>query len=210
MLLSLVRFIANLYDFILDVSFCGHSLQKSVDTADQISRQISSQSCRYFILRSVFKDMPLNSNNEFLEVGCGQGRVLSYLIHKKTKWNLTGIDLNKKALDVCYKWKGKKKFTIIEKDVFLHDIGRYSIFFLGHPFDKVNLLKFIDKIEDEITHNIMVIIILDQVLEDYLSIRCGWKLVKQEAIFKYLGISIFSKKNRYSIYSYTFDKNDYC
>ncbi len=202
MLPSLARIAINLYDLILDLAFCGQSLQKCVDRKDKVLGYTSSQSCRYFILESIFKHLSLTTNDEFLDVGCGQGRVFAFLLHKKTNWHLTGIDSNKLALDVCQKWSNNRGVKTIEKDVFFQDISSYTIFFLGHPFDKQGLLRFICKIENEVKKEIIVIMVLDLESGIYLANRDGWNIIWSETIYKYYGLQILPKSNRYTIYSY--------
>lgn len=203
MLIAFAQFIANLYDLILDLYYCGHFLQKSVDRKIPTIGYTSSQSCRYYIIESIFKNLPLCSKGNFLEVGCGQGRVLAFLKHKKTKWHLTGIESNLLALNICHQWADKEEITIIEGDVFTYNISNYNIFFLGHPFDENNLLHFIKKIENEVVEKVIVILVLDRNLGTCIPQRRGWDILRQETIYKYYCLPILPKKNRYTIYYYT-------
>ena len=208
MLHLLALYIANIYDLILDLIYCGFFKQKNVEQAEKIPSYTSSQSCRYFILESIFRNVQLDSLHNFLDVGCGQGRVLVFLLRKKTKWNLTGIESNILALQVCRKWSDRTKIKTIEKNVFNYNISNYDIFFLGHPFNDNYLLQFIEKIENEIKQKVLVIIVLDISIGDNISKRKGWSIVKQEIIYKYYYLPILTKKNRFTIYSYSPNKHD--
>lgn len=203
MLLVFGRLIANLYDFLLDIFYCGHFLQKSVDRKIKTTGYTSSQSCRYFIIESIFKNLSLRSEGNFLEVGCGQGRVLAFLKHKKTKWQLTGIESNPLALKICHQWADNTDITILEKDVFNHNISDYNIFFVGHPFDDNNLSLFIKKIENEVVEKVIVIFVLDIKLGNFISQRKGWSISQRETIYTYHNLPILPHKNRYTIYYYS-------
>jgi SAM-dependent methyltransferase len=122
----------------------------------------------------------LYSDGNFLEVGCGQGRVLAFLKHKKTKWHLTGIESNPLALKICHQWADNTEITILEKDVFTHNISDYNIFFVGHPFDDNNLSLFIKKIENEVVEKVIVVLVLDIKLGNYISQRKGWSILQRE------------------------------
>lgn len=203
MLLVFGRLIANLYDFLLDLLYCGHFLQKNVDQKIKTTGYTSSQSCRYFIIESIFKNLSLHSEGNFLEVGCGQGRVLAFLKQKKTKWQLTGIESNPLALKICHQWADNTEITILEKDVFTHNISDYNIFFIGHPFDDNSLSHFIKKIENEVVKKVIVILVLDIKLGNYISQRKGWSISQRETIHSYHNLPILPQKNRYTIYHYS-------
>ncbi len=203
MMLVLGRLIASLYDFLLDLLICGHFLQKSVDRKIKTTDYTSSQSCRYFIIESIFKNLSLYSDGNFLEVGCGQGRVLAFLKHKKTKWHLSGIESNPLALKICHQWADNTEITILEKDVFTHNISDYNIFFVGHPFDDNNLSLFIKKIENEVVEKVIVVLVLDIKLGNYISQRKGWSILQRETIHTYHNLPILPQKNRYTIYYYS-------
>lgn len=202
MLRIFARQIANLYDFICDFIYCGVYLQRNVERADSIIGQTSSQSCRYFILQAIFKNIPVDSSYHLLEVGCGQGRVLAYLLRRYRDWDLTGIDSNNRALEVCRKWSQGTKVNVIEKDVFDYNISNFDLFFLGHPFDDDHLLRFIKKIEDEVNHKVYVIIVLNNNSREKIEKRSCWSLVKQQLINRYFGLPILPDKNTFSIYLY--------
>lgn len=147
--------------------------------------------------------MTLNSEYNFLDVGCGQGRVLAFLLRKKTRWKLTGIELNDRALKICRRWSDGTEVKIIKMDVFNYDISNYDIFFLGHPFDSSHLLQFIKRIESEVKQKVLVIIVLDINMGSTISKRSRWSIIQQELIDKYYFLPILPKKNRFTIYSYS-------
>ena len=203
MLYLLANFFFYIYDLVFDLIYCGFHLQQNVNCVDAFSGYTSSQSCRYIILRSIFKKMTLNSEYNFLDVGCGQGRVLAFLLRKKTRWKLTGIELNDRALKICRRWSDGTEVKIIEMDVFNYDISNYDIFFLGHPFDSSHLLQFIKRIESEVKQKVLVIIVLDINMGSTISKRSRWSIIQQELIDKYYFLPILPKKNRFTIYSYS-------
>lgn len=98
----------------------------------------------YVLLQEIFRQLPLQPSNHFLDIGCGKGRVLcvaAQLGYSK----LTGIDFSK---DLCEEATAnlehtKIKFpdlqyTIITKDAMNYEIPKDADrIFLFNPFDIV-------------------------------------------------------------------------
>ena len=90
--------ILDLYDYSIDKKVCGTSLIKYVPSVFRDDKNgvgsTGSQSTHYFILNRMFSHVELKETDRFIDIGCGKGRVLAYLIHKKAPCSLTGIELN--------------------------------------------------------------------------------------------------------------------
>jgi len=201
---TLSKLVLDTIDCILDIFICGRILSGSKEAQVVSTDYTSNQSCRYVVLKQVFDDFVLNKTDSFLEVGCGRGRVIAYLIWKDSPCYITGFEVNTKDAGFCKEVLSDNKHVgICCCDVFDKDISSYNVFFLGHPFKPVSFARFIDKIENEIKHSTIVISVIDKDNYPYLLHRTGWKAIKHSIIYRYFGIRVLSSKNSYTIWSYS-------
>ena len=194
----------NIFDSIQDRIICGCSLVKYVPTLFRESNgSTGSQSTRYLYLKEIFKDEFFSSNDNFIDIGCGKGRIIAYLLKNNFPGKLNGIEHNDDVANFAKKWTQKyKNVSIINGDVFEHDLNSYNVFFLGRPFETKFFIKFVEKFEQELTHPVKVIYWWDQQSGNFLNYRDGWKLHKREWIFKKHGIYLSNSPQRYSIWTY--------
>ena len=73
----------NGMDAIINLRICGESLVEYVPSIDRNDAQgiggTGSQSTHYVLLKHIFSHVKLTSDDVFLDVGCGKGRVLAFL-----------------------------------------------------------------------------------------------------------------------------------
>ena len=201
---TLSKLVLDTIDWILDLFICGRVLRGSKVSQVVSSDYTSNQSCRYVVLKQIFDDLELNNTDSFLEVGCGPGRVIAYLIWKKSPCNITGFEINAKDACFCKEvLSDYKHINICCCDVFDKDLSSYNVFFLGHPFKPVSFARFIDKIENEVKHSAIVINVIDNDNYPYLLHRIGWKAIKHSIIYRYFGIRVLPSENSYTIWSYS-------
>lgn len=161
-----------------------------------------TEACRYSIIKKIFENQTFDSDCRVLDVGCGTGRILAYLYHHNSRCRLTGIEINPIAFQICSSWARKKNIEVIQDNIFNISISSYDVFILGHPFSKNKFLTFLNKIQDESTQPILLICIIDNDYGNYLTRSAGWQLIQQSQIYKYKGLYLLSKPNRYSIWSF--------
>lgn len=109
----------------------------------------------YFMLRFKFRTLVKHINNKSLIVdfGCGTGGFLSYL--KKKKYNVAGIDNNKKARTMCLEKKLKTYKSI--KDL-RENIDAITFW---HSFEHVsNPGETLDQIVNQSKNNLTVVVAL--------------------------------------------------
>ena len=101
----------DLIDAIRDYIITGNVLVKTVPSPSfDYSKNIGmtpSQPARYFILEKVFSHVELNSNDAFIDVGCGKGRVLAYLHSIHCPCPLYGIELSRIPGEIALEWTNK-------------------------------------------------------------------------------------------------------
>lgn len=199
------KYFLNFYDAIQDKKICGCSLVKYVPSLFRESKGATgSQSTRYFVLDEIFKDEQFSINDNFIDIGCGKGRIIAYLLKNNFPGKLNGIELNDDVASFTKKWTNKyKNVSIINGDAFDHDFNSYNIFFLGRPFETEFFKKFIEKLEQELTHPVKVFYWWDQQSGNFLNYRDGWKIHNRKWIFNIHGFYISNFPQRYSVWTYT-------
>lgn len=92
-----------------------------------------------------------NNNSKILDIGCGNGNVLSFL-RKKGFQHVTGVDISEEAVRICNLLGFDNVFHADIKDFFLHDNKKYDIIFAldfieHHDLDAImNILQIVNSI----------------------------------------------------------------
>lgn len=195
----------DVYDGIQDRKICGCSLVKYVPSLYRESKGATgSQSTRYCILEEIFQNVEFSPSDRFIDVGCGKGRVLAYLIREKFPGKLSGIELNHEVAEHAKKWAEKyDNVSIIEGDAFEQKFDDYNVFFFGRPFEPEFFLQFIQKFEKELTHPVTVYYWVDQQSGNYLNDRPGWVIQKRKWVFMKKCSYVTPWPQRYSIWTFT-------
>lgn len=121
-------------------------------------------------MKKILFNVQINSDDAFLDIGCGKGFVL-YLAYKMGFNRVHGIDL---VLDLCniayenmniLKIRDKVTVECIDATEF-KDLDNYSLIFLNNPFSAVVMEKVIQNIENSLKRNPRNLTII------YLNPRC--------------------------------------
>ena len=88
--------IVNVIDRTNDYIISGRNLTQTIPSPlnDSVKRigMTESQPAHYLILEKVFSLISITDKDTFIDVGCGQGRVLAYLIKKKVNYKISGVE----------------------------------------------------------------------------------------------------------------------
>ena len=198
--------IGRLFGAIRDKRICGVSLENYVPTL-RPGESTGSQSTNYGVLDKMFSGSEFTDNDSYIDVGCGRGRTLCYLLGKKTPMKLTGIEYNKDVADFTKKWaENFKELNIINDDAFNLDYNDYTVMFMGRPFLPDTFYKFVSYLEQTLTHPIKLFYWVDQQSGDYLNDRKGWTMLKREKVFFCKGFFVAPYPQRFSVW--VFDPNE--
>ncbi len=204
---AICRRLIDAADEIKDKKICGQSLVKYVPSVFRDDKNgigsTGSQSTSYVILKRIFSHVELKEEDNFIDVGCGKGRVLAYLIDQKCPCSLHGIEINPESGKIAVEWTKKYDNVTVEiGDAFLIDYDRYSVLFLGRPFLPKTFLSFIEKLESTVTHPITFIYWVDQQSGYLLKDRPGWNMQFREVLRRINGIRIAYCPQSYSVWTY--------
>ncbi len=143
----------------IDKKIGGLALNKRIETKHQIEGAKDTQSTDYRLLAPIFDKVALTKEDIFVDVGCGQGRVLSYLITEKSfKGRLVGIELSKEVSDFTKKrFEGYMQVEIINKNAVESIPSDGTVFYLFNPFDGTVLRAFLDSFEKTVKNSAFVI-----------------------------------------------------
>ena len=203
----LQRKVVNIYDANIDRRITGRSLVKYVPSTDRNDEEgigrTGSQSTPYMVLKRIFSHVELTENDSFLDVGCGKGRVLAYLVKIKAPCHITGIEISDEAGAVASEWSDLyDQVTVIRGDAFSLNYNDYNVFFFGRPFFPKTFLQFIEKFEKDVRHPITLLYWVDQQSGGYLKNRPGWTMTHREKIFKIHGLMMAGTPQGFSVWRY--------
>ena len=147
---AISRRILRRMDDVMDRRICGQSLVKYVpsvyrDDANGVG-MTGSQSTSYIILSRIFAHVSLTAEDSFLDVGCGKGRVLAFLLKEHAPCALSGVEISEISGKVAQEWTGRyDKVDVTLGDAFKLDYNPYTVLFLGRPFLPKTFLEFIER-----------------------------------------------------------------
>ena len=95
-------------DAFLDKKICGQSLAKYENSIFRDDKKgvgmTGSQSTHYLILRHIFSKVDIKDSDSFIDVGCGKGRVLAYLVNNGYECSINGIEINDISAKYAEEW----------------------------------------------------------------------------------------------------------
>jgi SAM-dependent methyltransferase len=168
-----------------------------------ISHATMYMPANYFMLEKMLGRITVNaSNNCFIDIGCGKGRVMIVAAHYGFK-KIAGVEFSKQFCAEATKLiKTKEKefintsFSVINRDAadFIIPDDATTIF-LYNPFDAFIMKKVVKYIEESllrVPRNMQVVYINPQ--EKYLFLRAGFTEVFHYKKLKYLEGSILKTR----------------
>ena len=193
------------FDAAKDKKNCGRKLGVFVPTPYADSHGATgSQSAPYIGLGKVLKGLYLARNDSFVDIGCGKGRVIAYLLSRGFQCSITGIEINPEVASVAKDWTAKyNNVEIVEGDAFGLDYNDYNVLFMYRPMETDTFKLFIDLLEMTLTHSIRLYYYVDGQSGYHLNDRPGWTLEKRHNIFFVKGLFIHREPQRYSVWTYS-------
>ena len=197
----------NAMDSAIDKRICGESLVEYVPSIFRDDKNgvggTGSQSTRYMILKRVFSHVTLTPQDVFLDVGCGKGRVLAFLIREKCPCPLYGIEHNPEVSRVVEAWTARYPQTkIMAGDALLLDYDPFTVLMIARPFLPKTFLSFVERLEQTVKHPITLIYWVDQQSGHLLKDRPGWQMHFREILERINGLKVMRSPQGYSIWTF--------
>ena len=197
----------NLMDKTIDRRICGKSLVKYVPSIFRDDEKgiggTGSQSTHYLILKRVFSHIELSPSDVFLDVGCGKGRVLAFLLKENSPCQLYGIEHNEEVGRIALEWTCQyEQVHILIGDALHLDYDEYTVLSLARSFLPKTFLRFIEQFEKTVTHPVTLLYWYDQQSGYLLKDRPGWEMQMREKLTRLKGLKIAAWPQSYSIWTY--------
>ena len=197
----------NMADSRMDKRICGQSLGKYVPSIFRDDKNgiggTGSQSTHYVMLRRIFSHIEWKPTDIILDVGCGKGRVLAFLVKEKCPCPVYGIEHNQEVAKIATTWATRyEQVHIIVGDALQLDYNPFTILSLARSFLPKTFLAFVKRLEETLTHPVTLIYWYDQESGYLLKNRPGWEMIMRERIARIHGVKIATWPQAYSIWIY--------
>ena len=139
----------------------------------------ATQSSDYRCLEQVFRTVPLRSDDVFIDVGCGEGRVLTFLYEQGFRGKVIGIELDEEVAETAARRTALcQNVTIccgnvLEKSEMFRDATAVYLF---NPFSRSIFQAFVGLLESTCTKPVRLYY-LNCLFVDELKNRERWNLI---------------------------------
>lgn len=194
--------IAERWDRRQDMKVCGTSLVEFLPSIYlETHGALQSQPSHYWMLDKCLGHLKFAPDEHILDLGCGKGRILAWLLRQGVKCPLTGVELDPRVSEVAKAWTARyPQVNILQNSVLYIDLSPYSTIIMYNPFLDDVLAEFVDKLEREARPGTRLVYLSDQFFGDYLNDRPGWRLIERRAVRWCHGMRLSARPQRYSIW----------
>jgi SAM-dependent methyltransferase len=152
--------------------------------------------CPYYFLFKIKKALKNKNFYNFLDLGCGSGRIIDFFDKNFPNKYLIGFEYSNAQYEYCKKiFEKKKNIKIIQADFTKSDFFQYDAdcYFFNRPFKKD--LKFIEFIEKIINFSI------NKKKVTFIFINCEKKFIEKLKNIQCIESFYISNTRGFSIYS---------
>lgn len=133
-----------------DKRYGGVSVNALIPSKHTAEGAYATQSSDYRCLDQVFAAVPLRPDDVFVDVGCGEGRVLTYLCEQGFRGSITGIELDADAAKTAIRrTAGCPNVSVCVGNVLEHGelFRNATAVYLFNPFDRAVVHAFVQMLE---------------------------------------------------------------
>lgn len=176
------------------VSLSGWKLSRFPETG-----AYGTESTDYRWMNQIFKSYPLREDAVFVDVGCGEGRVLTYLYLRGFRGKMTGIELDPEIAETARQRTKTcpniqiRQGNVLECGDILQDA---TALYLFNPFNETVLKGFVDLIEAVCDHPLFLYYSHDR-HRQVLDKRENWYILRRNVVKSY-----YHPNTTYTIYYY--------
>ena len=142
-----------------DKRFGGISVNRRIPSKHPDQGAYATQSSDYRCLKRMFREVPIKPDDIFIDVGCGEGRVLTYLYAKGFRGKAIGIELDADAAETARRRTAScPNVTICCGNVLEHgELFRdATAVYLFNPFDETVFRAFAGLLETVCTKPVRI------------------------------------------------------
>lgn len=144
----------------------------------------ATESTDYRWLDKIFRSLPLSEDAVFVDVGCGEGRVLTYLYLRGFRSSLIGVELDSDVANTAKARTAKCQNIEVHCANILESreiIAKANVFFLANPFNEEIFVQFIQKVEEYCDHPVRLYYCHD-LYRRQLDKRENWYILRRDAM----------------------------
>ena len=163
------------YTLWMDRRIGGKDLSGIIPSTYKELGAYATESTDYRALKKLFK-VAFPSDSDFIvDVGCGKGRVISYLLLRGFKGRIVGVDLDENIAGIAReRLKNHENVAILTGSILDNMPKEATVFYLFNPFNSTILEQFVQKIEEEIDHDVKLLYAF-AVHRNIFKDRPGWE-----------------------------------
>lgn len=136
-----------------------------------------------------------------MDVGCGKGRVLSYLVSARCPCQMYGIEHNEAVGNIAVEWaKRYPNVHVTIGDAFEMDYNGYTVLSIANSFLINTRFAFFEYLEGHLSHPITLIYWWGA--GPRLEGRKGWTLQYRDKLDTICGLKVVGGKQDFSIWEY--------
>lgn len=201
---SIRRYCYKIRTWYEDRRIGGVSLERTISSKYTELSANPTQSTDYRLLDHVFKTYPIKQDDVIVDIGCGEGRILSYLYLRGFRNNkMVGVELDPEVSEIAK--MRHEKCTNIEvrcanalecSDI----ISNATVILMSNPFGEEIVRQFIDMLEKCCNHDVKVYYFYDYNSRHILDRREHWNILRRGVIKRPEMLTCV-----YTVYKYTPD-----
>ncbi len=206
------RKILNFHDWFVDRRICGRSLVKEVPNISGDEKKetggTGTQSTSYACLKRIFSHVELSPSDKLMDIGCGKGRVLAFLMNQKRPCELYGIEYNHEVAKFAQEWSARfPQIHIIAGDAFQEDFNQYTVLTFARALYINTHLLFIQRLEETLHHPIRFVSWWeDRRAYRFMKDRPGWHIEYRDRIDRIHGLRLAYYAEYFTVWTYDPDE----
>ena len=187
-----------------DLRICGVPLEGGdLSQFRESHGATNSLSTPYGALEVVLGSAQFTEDDAIIDIGCGHGRVLAYLVDSGFPGHIAGVELNPDVASFTRNWlKRYPEIELIEGDAFKQDLSRFNVFYLWKPMLSDIFKRFVVKLEKEAVRPITMYYVMDFETASFFQNRPGWHEVSRMEVHRVHGLPVFSRPLCCTVWKY--------
>ena len=136
----------------LSESLAGAVTEGDVDLSGRYPDSCAYEPTPYHVLRAILRHV--NSDDTFVDLGCGKGRILWFIATRRRLKRIVGIEIAPELAQIARvnmaKCRLRTPVTVVEGDVSEADLSEGTVYYMSNPFGEKTLRTILEKIRNSL------------------------------------------------------------
>lgn len=143
-------YLHQLETWVFDIRYFGHSQNFTISNPYADEGAMRYESTAVWILREAFAKNQIQPEDVIVDAGCGTGRVLAWLISKRYKNRIVGVELDERLVRIAKNTLNKfRNVEIVHGDVRNSMPDDATLFYMFNPFEKELMVDFKNRLVEK-------------------------------------------------------------